>query len=144
MQTALTQSQIQSVVTTLSPLEAQEYLESIQALTHELDRAMEAIVSRELPAFEQSVSRQMSACVKLAELPKRSARRVRDVSSEAAPDAELTGRIAAASVALVALNKRYSALLKHSGDTLRMFAGLFRSYTGTTQPGMLSTWSCEL
>jgi hypothetical protein len=47
------------------------------------------------------------------------------------------------------LNKRYSALLKHSGDTMRLFAGLFQSYSGPRPQAaagrlQVNTWSCEL
>ena len=50
---------------------------------------------------------------------------------------------------LVTLNKRYSALLKHSGETMRLFAGLFRCYSDMPEQGSgfrnnVHTWSCEL
>jgi hypothetical protein len=151
MQTAVTQLPTNPGIGPLSQLEAEEYLESIRALAQELDRAMEAIAVRELSTFEESLHRQRAACANLADLPRRSAqRRAGHTGSNAAPvDAELAGRISAATTALLTLNSRYSALLKHSGDTMRLFAGLFRSYTGTTQQGMgmttnLHTWSCEL
>jgi len=64
-------------------------------------------------------------------------------------DAGFAERIVEASEKLRALNDQYSALLKHSGDTLRMFAGLFRTYSApmrVPQSGRISTnnWSCEL
>jgi hypothetical protein len=151
MQTAVTQLNINPGIGPLSQAEAEEYLESIRVLTQELDRAMEAIAVRELSTFEESLYRQRAACADLSDFPRRSAqRRAGNPDAAAAPvDTELAARISAAATALLTLNKRYSALLKHSGDTMRLFAGLFRSYTGTTQQGMamttnLHTWSCEL
>jgi hypothetical protein len=143
--------QMHSISGTLSQAEAQEYLESLEALARELDRAMQAIAARELLLLEDSVSRQRAACARLAELPKRSsARRLKSPEAiSAPPDAELSSRIETAAASLLVLNKRYSVLLKYSGETVRLFAGLFRSYAGHTHPGAgispnLHTWSCEL
>ena len=143
--------QMHSISGTLSQAEAQEYLETLESLARELDRAMQAIAARELPSLEDSVSRQRATCIRLAELPKRStARRLKSPETTAAPpDAELKSRIQTAAESLLVLNKSYSALLKHSGETVRLFAGLFRGYAGHTHPGAspapkLHTWSCEL
>jgi hypothetical protein len=143
--------QMHSISGTLSQAEAQEYLETLESLARELDRAMQAIAARELPLLEDSVSRQRATCARLAELPKRStARRLKSPETTSAPpDAELNSRIQTAAESLLVLNKSYSALLKHSGETVRLFAGLFRGYAGHTHPGAgaapkLHTWSCEL
>lgn len=135
----------------LAPPVAQHYLESLQELAQELDSAMAALASRTLPAFETSVSRQLVLCARLGDLTHRS-KTGPPANSDAATapiDTELSGRIAAATATLITLNKRYSALLRHSGDTLRLFAGLFRAYPGPTSqrpapPASLRTWSCQL
>jgi hypothetical protein len=135
----------------LSHPAAEQYLESLQELVHELDRAMEALASRTLPAFESSVSNQLDLCTRLANRP---AQRVDSSAQFPGPpvteaEAELAQRIASATATLLSLNKRYSALLKHSGDTMRLFAGLFRGYPGQTLPqppasSHLTSWSCQL
>ncbi len=135
--------------TTLSQLEAEEYLEHIEVLSGELSIAMEAIVSRQLPAFEMSVHRQRLICATIGALPQRSGSRAA-VSPEASRPAEveLQDRIQEATQSLNILNRRYSALLAHSGDTLKLFAGLFRTYTGpalaTAKQTSISTWSCKI
>src|SRR5580698_4611764 len=129
--------QMHSISGTLSQAEAQEYLETLESLARELDRAMQAIAARELPLLEDSVSRQRATCARLTELPKRStARRLKSPETTSVPpDAELSSRIQTAAESLLVLNKSYSALLKHSGETVRLFAGLFRGYAGHTHPG---------
>ncbi len=147
MQTQVSQ---QSPVDSLMHTDAEEYLVCLQTLSQELDRAMSAIIAKELPVFEECVSRQLAHCVRLKEIPARFM-----VRSQAQPhavqavDKDLASRIDAATAALVVLNKRYAALLKHSGDTMRLFAGLFRSYSDhpEQESGMRTnhhTWSCEL
>jgi prophage DNA circulation protein len=138
----------------LPQVEAQEYLASLDSLARELDRAMEAVATRSLATFEDSVSRQQAVCARLSSEPGRAVKRRMDAVSEdaaadSAQDAELASRISEATATLMTLNRRYSALLKHSGDTMRLFAGLFRSYAGYTPQGsvgstQLHTWSCEL
>jgi hypothetical protein len=143
--------QIHSISGTLTQTEAQEYLAFLENLARELDRAMQAIATRELSSLEDSVSRQKAVCARLVELPRRSAaRRLKHPETTSAPpDAELSSRIQTASESLIVLNQRYSALLKYSGETVRLFAGLFRDYAGHTPLGAgmgtnLHTWSCEL
>jgi hypothetical protein len=139
-----------SPVDSLTHPDAEEYLATLQTLAHELDRAMSAIAAQELPIFEDSVTRQLATCVRLAEIPARATARRRNQSDSILPvDAELAARISAATGTLVTLNKRYAALLKHSGETMRLFAGLFRSYSDHPEQGSgthsnLRTWSCEL
>jgi len=132
-----------------SHLEAQAYLEALQALAGEIDRAMEAIVERALPKLEESTSRQLALCTRLAAYPALLNRYRTGPASSPSEDVELEERISVATANLVSLNKRYSALLKYSGDTVRLLAGLFRTYNGSAhQAGAMSasyhTWSCEL
>jgi hypothetical protein len=139
-----------SPVDSLTHPDAEEYLIALQTLSQELDRAMSAIVARELPVFEESVTRQLAHCVRLAEIPARSiARRKAQPDTSLPVDKDLASRINAAAGTLVTLNKRYAALLKHSGETMRLFAGLFRSYSDHSEQGSgmrtnHHTWSCEL
>ena len=128
------------------------YLHTVEELNRQLEQAMEAIVARSLPAFEDCVSRQRAACSQLLALP-----RYLHPSSESATalpdsgvDPDLTARIAAAGVTLQSLNKRYSALLGHTGDTMRLLARLINGYrtpaSAETAAGQakVSTWSCEV
>jgi hypothetical protein len=139
----------------LSQHEAHEYLEALQTLTLEVDRAMDALATRALHSFEDSLARQRTSCSRLAEIAKLSGLRHAQGSAattsavDSPVDADLAERIKVASYTLNSLNKSYSALLRHSGDTFRQFAGLFQSYTGpmqqTSAPRVnVSTWSCEL
>jgi len=137
--------------TPIPPLDAEDYIENLQTLAQELDRAMGAIVARALPTFEDSLCRQRAVCARLTALPARSAQQQRhhpDLPLEPL-DENLAARILAAATHLNVLNQRYSALLKHSGETMRLFAGLFRSYSERGQqsagsPITYRTWSCEL
>ena len=131
--------------------EAELYLHRVEELSGQLEQAMEAIVARSLPAFQQCVSRQRMTCSQLLALP-----RYLDVncaltgfSSDLSVDADLRARITAAGDALQTLNKRYSALLGHTGDTMRLLARLLGGYRFPAAAGLaadsanLSTWSCE-
>jgi len=130
---------------------AEEYLECLTALARELDRAMNSIAANALPVFEDSVQRQLAICSQLSNVV---ARQTSRLGGEAGPfpvstDEELNRRIAAATATLVTLNQRYSALLKHSGDTLQLLIGLVRCYTGYTQKeagvwSNLRTWSSTI
>jgi len=129
----------------------QEYLECLQSLSAELEVAMQSIVYRKLASLEDSVLRQVVICSQLAFLTSRCNQpfEVAPGLSNQEENDELVSRISAATTTLIHLNKRYSALLKLSGDTLELFAGLLRSYTGTTNlAAMLSanyrTWSCQV
>ena len=128
------------------------YLHTVEDLNRQLEEAMQAIVARSLPAFEDSVSRQRAACSQLLALP-----RYLDSSSELAAalpdlglDADLTARIAAAGVTLQSLNQRYSALLGHTGDTMKLLARLLGGYRTSASAGRavsqakVSTWSCKV
>jgi hypothetical protein len=150
----------QRTIATLTRVEGEEYLESLDTLARELDRAMDAIATRSLGSFEDSVARQLSACGRLTAISSRASASASVQVSHAQPvsgptilggceDANLQERITDATATLVTLNRRYSALLKHSGDTIRLFAGVFRSYPGLPETktgfgGGVSTWSCEL
>lgn len=122
--------------------EAEEYLAHLQGLAVELEGAMEAIVKGELPSLRRSLHVQEATCARLEYLG-------RDPEAKIEQGSDLAAEIMRAAETLLLLNQRYSALLKHSGETLRLFAGLFRSYhssaqfTPSVQAG-LQTWSCEI
>jgi len=135
----------------LSSDEGREYLANLRVLASELDRAMKAVVDQELPSLQDSLQRQQATCSQLSYLAQRAnSRPARDPNQEsAALDPDLAIEIRTAAETLIVLNKNYSALLRHSEDTLRLFAELFRCYQGSAQssPGnqaSISTWSCEL
>jgi len=131
--------------------EAEEYLANLRALSSELDRAMKAVVNRELSSLQDSVRLQREICARLAFFGHGSHARLNGNpnpdASESRPDVAL--EIKAAVETLLKLNKTYSALLRHSGDTLRLFAALFQGHHASapvTSVGHtnLHTWSCEL
>ena len=135
----------------LSQDEGQEYLANLRILASELDRAMKSVVNHELPSLQDSLQLQQATCAQLSFLAQRASNRpAQDLSRpSSALDPDLAGEIREAAETLVVLNRNYSALLKHSEDTLRLFAELFRCYQGSAQSPAgnqagISTWSCEL
>ena len=142
---------MQSWTQKLSPDEANDYLANLRGLARELEKAMDSIARQELPALQQSIQVQQTACTRLAHIQRsRSLALAGDPRLEGERvDSDLAFQISEAIAAVMVLNRRYAALLKHSGETLRLFAGLFRTYQGSTQPtsglqGKLQTWSCEV
>jgi len=110
--------------------DAREYLTNLHCLAGELNHAMAAIVAQELPSLRESLHVQRSTCARLSDLQQ--SPNVRQMLSTAA-DADTAGcdlstEIKAATESLLALNRRYSALLTHAGETLRMLSGLYRGY----------------
>lgn len=147
MQTEDTQSWFER----LSQEEAEECLVSLQGLTNQLHRAMDAIVTRKLPLLQDSLHHQQATCDRLEDLKHRSNDRFARGSEPetTAIDSDLAEEIKAATATLLTLNSRYSVLLKYSGETLRLLSGLYRSYRGFAQPASgiqssLQTWSCEV
>ena len=130
---------------------AELYLHTVEELSRQLEQAMRAIVARSLPDLQESVSRQRMTCSQLLAMPRYldpdCAFKVS--SSDLGVDADLSARIAAAGDALQSLNKKYSALLGHTGDTMRLLARFLGGYGTPASAGLaasqanLSTWSCE-
>jgi hypothetical protein len=135
----------------LSPDEGKEYLASLQNLAGELETAMNCIARQELSPLQESIRAQQAACSRLAHIQ---GGRGAKLAANKAPvanceDSDLSFQIEEAIAAVLVLNNRYAALLRHSGETLRLFAGLFRSYQGSTKPNSgiqvgLQSWSCEV
>ncbi len=127
------------------------YLHTVEELSLQLEQAMQAIVTRSLPALQESVSRQRLTCSQLLALPRYldRDRALEFENSDSGMDADLTARIAAAGHTLETLNKCYSALLGHTGDTMRLLARLLGGYGTPVSAGLAanladrSTWSCE-
>lgn len=139
----------QSWIESLSQTDAVQCLSTLQALASQLDTAMNAIVQQKLLALHDSIHLQQVSCGRIADLRHRSDGMPSIHSDAVSVDADLALEIKKATESLLVLNARYSALLKHSGDTLHLLAGLYRSYSGFTQPtagsqASLAGWSCEV
>jgi len=117
--------------------DAREYLTNLQGLSSELERAMEAIVSRELAVLQDSLQLQRSRCARLSDLQQSAKVRQllkspsassadRDLSLEI--ESEIKSEVEAATEVLLMRSRQYSALLTHAGETLRLLAGLYRGY----------------
>ena len=133
-----------------SPDEGKVYLASLQSLAGELDTAMNCIATQKLSPLQESIKVQQKVCSRLAHLQRGRSMNLAGASGTMSicEDSDLAFQIEEAIAAVLLLNKRYAALLKHSGETLRLFVGLLRSYQGSTQPtsgiqANLQTWSCE-
>jgi len=132
-------------------LKAVEYLQSLRSLTHELERAMQAIAHNELSELEESVDSQQILSARLGELANDMC-----VPLEAGPaiplpslDEDLRHQIRSASDALQQLNHRYAALLRHSSRSLARMTSLFSSFQGQFQEASgprlkHQTWSCQM
>ena len=141
----------QSWVEKLSQDEAEQCLDNLQGLAGHIESAMDAIVKRRLPALQGSLYFQQATCARLADIRHRSDHgHPRDPELEMIQaESDLALEIRAAMDCLLTLNRHYSALLKHSGETLRLLAGLYGSYRGSVQQSSriqanLQTWSCEI
>jgi hypothetical protein len=135
---------VQTGASSLTASQAQAYLHLIEAFAGELEIATGAIIAGMLPTLEESVARQQNECAKLIAWTELMAARRSQEDVPAPLDTELADRVLAASNILLKLNRRYSALLKHSGETLRLLAGLSPSYHGQMDSSKLHTWSCDL
>ena len=131
--------------------EAEEYLANLRVLASELDRAMKAVVNQELWSLKESVRLQRETCARLSYFGRPPESRLANNPHLEAigPESDIANEIKAAIDRLLTLNRTYSALLRHSGDTLRVFATLFRGHynsapTSSGGQANLRTWSCEL
>jgi hypothetical protein len=128
------------------------FLKQTESLTAEVKAAMEAVGSNALIQLEASVARQQEICASLCRLSgQMGTEKAKMAGVHAAPfaDVSLTHRIRIASASLLALNSQYALLLKHSGDSVRLLAGLCHSYTQhrmglEPSGGSARAWSCEL
>jgi DNA-binding HxlR family transcriptional regulator len=128
-----------------------EYLQSLRSLTHELERAMQAIAHNALSELEDSVECQQMLSARLGELADDMC--VPLEADSAIPSASLEDdlghQIRSASDTLQKLNHRYADLLKHSSRSVAMMASLFSSFQGQFQEASgprlkHQTWSCQM
>jgi hypothetical protein len=129
--------------------QAADYLGSMRALGHDLERAMQAIAENSLADLEESVSNQQVLSVRLNNL-------VEGLSSEVADGTQISTvllrgdlgyQIRAASEVLQNLNQCYAALLRHSNRCTGQMASLFHALQGQEAAGSGSkyqTWSCQM
>jgi CTP-dependent riboflavin kinase len=120
-------------------------------MAHELDRSMRAIAQNSLPSLEDSVSNQQAIAERLRELADELSKppQIRSAALASQDDESLIGQIHGAAETLQTLNKRYSALLKHSSHSVALMVSLFSSFRGQIQegagPGLKqATWSCQV
>jgi hypothetical protein len=132
-------------------LKAAEYLQSLRALSHELERAMQAIARNSLAEFEESVAIQQSLSDRLSELAQELSAPLEadSLGTEARLDNDMTNLIQSASGTLQKLNLRYAALLEHSSRSVALMASLFSSFKGQFQEASgprlkHQTWSCQM
>jgi hypothetical protein len=128
-------------------LRAAQYLEQLHGLAAELERGMDAIAKNALSDFEESITNQRSMADSLTELAKDLGLPAQgSLTDSLHGDPEMAARIQAADRHLQALNKRYSALLRHSGRSVEQMLLLFKSLKGyyrQTSGANHQTWSCE-
>jgi hypothetical protein len=132
-------------------LKAVEYLQSLRSLTHELERAMQAIAHNELSELEESVDSQQILSARLGELANDMCVPLETEPAIPLPslDEDLRHQIRSASDALQQLNHRYAALLRHSSRSLARMTSLFSSFQGQFQEASgprlkHQTWSCQM
>ena len=126
------------------------FIEQVGDLSAEIRSAMLAIADDRLAAFEQSVSRQEFLSGKLRELAIQVGPLPRSAPSsgiEADAQQDLSTRLRVTSATLQALNLQYAALLRHSGQSVRLMATLTNTYAQREKhPGSQlkrRTWSWE-
>ncbi|MGP8258695.1 MAG: hypothetical protein ACLQM6_01950 [Acidobacteriaceae bacterium] len=130
---------------------AVEYLQSLRSLTHELERAMQAIAHNNLSELEESIESQQILSARLGELANDMCVPLEADSAISLPRLEddLGQQIRSASASLQNLNLRYAALLKHSSRSLARMTSLFSSFQGHFQEASgprlkHQTWSCQM
>src|SRR3569833_3198142 len=103
-------------------VKVEEYLQLLQGLARELQRAMTAISENSLTDFEESVSNQQEMSVRLAELASelRGSPAPKSTAQEVSANDGLMLEIQVASAALQSLNQRYAALILHSSRSVAM------------------------
>ncbi len=128
-----------------------EYLQSLRSLTHELERAMQAIAHNNLSELEESIESQQILSARLGELANDMCVPLEADSAISLPRLEddLGQQIRSASASLQNLNLRYAALLKHSSRSLARMTSLFSSFQGHFQEASgprlkHQTWSCQM
>lgn len=127
---------------------AGEHLQLLQALSAELERAMQAMVRNDLADLEDSIASQQELSRRLSALAGELRAATPSLAAHSA-DEGLQGQIRCAAAELNKLNLRYSILLEHSSRSVAMMASLFHSFRGQIQEGagagsQHQTWSCRV
>lgn len=128
-------------------LRVAQYLEQSHRLAAELQRGMDFIAANALADFEESIANQQAIAAQLAELARDFALPAHGgLTGSPLRDSEMAAQVQAANRHLQVLNKRYSALLRHSSHSVGQMISLFKSLKGyyrqTSGPSHLG-WSCE-
>jgi len=130
---------------------AAAYLQQMQALGREISISMDAIGANALPTLQESIAKQEMLCASLACMANEVSEgfRTSEPPSFSGIDSAVERKIGAARKALLDLNLKYAALLKHSGRTIALLSTLCKSHTGQFQEARGSrlkyqTWSCEM
>ncbi len=130
---------------------AREYLGTVRALVHELERAMMAICCNGLSDLEESLAEQEVLTVRL-----RSLRRqlwifndTQPACLESALNKELPAELVTAQAELQAVNQVYEAVLGHSSHSAALMTSLLGSGKGNFQEASgprlkYQTWSCRM
>jgi len=133
---------------------AMEYVLQLEALAAELQLGMDAFGEDDVSGFEESIAKQQVICASLVRLmaeikvgQEAAGEPSGERRAESGVDRDLTRRMRRAAESLQARQRTFIALLKHAGDSTRMFEGLCRSYTGpidqSTGTSLRRTsWSC--
>ena len=137
-------------------LPALEYLNCIEALQQEMEAGIHAVGANAISLLVASVARQQELCTGLCLLTAErklhsehgGSPRTIKIGLRSSEDYALAERIQVATSSLRSLNDRYAALLKHSGESIRLFAGLCQSYQGLQEPSSADSatrtgWSCK-
>ena len=129
----------------------EEYLQLLQSMSFELERAIAAISGNSIHGLEDSLANQEAFSTRLMELADDLSRPVQSVVAQGQvwSNDEIQHNIRAASSRLQSLNRRYSALLKFSSRSVALMVSLFSSYQGQLQeetgPRLkVETWSCQV
>jgi hypothetical protein len=132
-------------------MKATEYLQTLRSLTHELEKAMQAIAHNALSELEDSIDSQRMLSARMSELADDLCvpLQANATISQACLDEEMKQQIRSASQTLQGLNQRYAALLKHSSRSVALMASLFSSFQGQFQEASgprlkHQTWSCQM
>ena len=130
---------------------AAEYLQLLQSLASEMQKAMQAIAHNALPDLEESVASQQIMSARLLVLADEISPSLKTNSATSATgiDEDMLQQVQAAGAALQKLNRRYAALLQHSSRSIALMASLFSSYKGQLKEASgprlkHQTWSCQM
>lgn len=130
---------------------AEEHLQLLNSLAHEIERATRAIAQNSLAELEDSVANQQALVVRLGEVGDSLSTFLKEGQTASPMQIEdgFTAQIRAASETLNTLNHRYSALLAHSSHSVALMVSLFSSFKGQFQEesgprSKHQTWSCQM